>query len=119
MLFILLGIICGALIGFFTKFGMFIDSKHSIYMLLFILAIINSIFTILSKKNMEDFKISYCFIYVFIDIIIAVGIGFISDKLGLPLYLAVIFAFGNNIYKNLSSLVVSSVKTISKKENMQ
>ncbi len=109
MLFVLSGIVFGILIGMLPNFGIYIDSKHSIYMLLLILAIINSIFTIVSKKNIEDFKISYCFIYIFIDIIIAVGIGFISDKLGLPLYLAVIFAFGNNIYKNLSLLVVSLV----------
>ena len=109
MLFILLGIIVGVLIGIFSKFGIYIDSSYSIYMLLLILAIINSIFTLIIKKNIENFKISYCFIYVFIDIIIAVGIGFLSDKIGLPLYLAAIFAFGNNIYKNLSSLVVSLV----------
>lgn len=109
MLFVLLGIIVGVLIGTLSKFGLYIDSTYSIYMLLLILAIINSIFTLITKKNIENFKISYCFIYIFIDIIIAVGIGFLSDKLGLPLYLAAIFAFGNNIYKNLSLLVVSLV----------
>lgn len=109
MFFVLSGIAFGILIGIFSKFGIYIDPKHSVYMLLLILAIANSIFTIVTKKNIEDFKISYCFIYIFIDIIIAVGIGFISDKIGLPLYLAVIFAFGNNIYKNLSLLVVSFV----------
>ncbi len=109
MLYVLLGIVTGVVIGSLSKFGVYIDSKHSIYMLLLILAIINSIFTLIAKKNIENFKISYCFIYIFIDIIIAVGIGFLSDKLGLPLYLAAIFAFGNNIYKNLSLLVASLV----------
>jgi small basic protein len=110
MLFILSGIVVGILIGYLSKFGIYIDSKYSIYMLLLILAIVNSIFTLITKKNIDNFKISYCFIYIFIDIIIAVGIGFLSDKLGLPLYLAAIFAFGNNIYKNLSLLVVSLVQ---------
>lgn len=109
MLFILLGIVVGVLIGTLSKFGLYIDSSYSIYMLLLVLAIMNSIFTLITKKNIENFKISYCFIYIFIDIIIAVGIGFLSDKLGLPLYLAAIFAFGNNIYKNCSLLVVSLV----------
>lgn len=109
MLYVLLGIVAGVVIGTSSKLGVYIDSKHSIYMLLLILAIVNSIFTLMAKKNIENFKISYCFIYIFIDIIIAVGIGFLSDKLGLPLYLAAIFAFGNNIYKNLSLLVVSLV----------
>lgn len=116
MIFVLSGLILGVLIGYLSNFGIFIDSKYSIYMLLFILAIMNSIITIITKKNLEDFKISYCFIYIFIDIIIAVGIGFISEKLGLPLYLAVIFAFGNNIYKNLSQIVVSFVNFNKKEE---
>lgn len=110
MLFILSGIVIGVLIGSLSRFGIYIDSKYSIYMLLLILAVTNSIFTLITKKNIDNFKISYCFIYIFIDIIIAVGIGFLSDKLGLPLYLAAIFAFGNNIYKNLSLLVVSLVR---------
>ncbi len=114
MIFALIGIACGILLGYFTKFGNNLDPQYSVYMLLFILAISNSIFTILSKKNMDEFKIKYCFIYVFVDIIVAVVIGFVSEKLGLPLYLAVIFAFGNNIYKNLSLIITSLTKNIVK-----
>ena len=110
MLFALLGVACGILLGYFTNFGANIDPQYSIYILLVILAMVNSIFTILSKKNIDEFKIKYCFIYVFVDIIVAIVTGFISEKLGLPLYLAVIFAFGNNIYKNLSLIINSLIK---------
>lgn len=110
MLFALLGVTCGILLGYFTKIGFNISPQYSIYILLVILAMVNSIFTILSKKNMEEFKIKYCFIYVFVDIIVAILAGFISEKLGLPLYLAIIFAFGNNIYKNLSLIINSLIK---------
>ena len=109
MLFALLGVTCGILLGYFTKIGFNIDPQYSIYIFLVILAMVNSIFTIFSKKNMEDFKIKYCFIYVFVDIIVAILAGFISKKLGLPLYLAIIFAFGNNIYKNISLLINSLI----------
>ena len=114
MLFALIGVACGILLGYYTKYGVNIDPQYSIYIFLVILAMVNSIFTILSKKNMDDFKIKYCFIYVFVDIIVALATGFVSEKLGLPLYLAIIFAFGNNIYKNLSLIISSSIKNIAK-----
>ncbi len=114
MLFALIGVACGVLLGYFTKFGLNIDPQYSIYIFLVILAMVNSIFTILSKKNIEEFKIKYCFIYVFVDIIVAIATGYVSEKLGLPLYLAIIFAFGNNIYKNLSLIMSSSIKNIIK-----
>ena len=107
MLFVLLGLVSGIFIGYLTKFGFKIDPQNSIYILLVILALINSIFTILYKKNIEEFKIKYCFMYVFVDIIISILVGFISEKLGLPLYLAIIFAFGNNIHKNLNLMINS------------
>jgi len=28
-------------------------------------------------------------------------LGYVGEQLGLPIYLAAVFAFGNNIYKNL------------------
>ncbi len=114
MLFALIGVACGVLLGYFTKFGLNIDPQYSIYIFLIILAMVNSIFTILSKKNIEEFKIKYCFIYVFVDIIVAIATGYVSEKLGLPLYLAIIFAFGNNIYKNLSLIMSLSIKNIIK-----
>ena len=110
MLYAILGLICGATLGYFTQFGIKIDNQYSIYFLLIILAMINSVFTILTKKNIDEFKIKYCFIYVFIDIILSIAIGFVSEKIGLPLYLALIFAFGNNIYKNLSIIINSLIK---------
>jgi len=66
MLFALIGVACGVLLGYFTKFGLNIDPQYSIYIFLVILAMVNSIFTILSKKNIEEFKIKYCFIYLLI-----------------------------------------------------
>ena len=107
MLFALLGLVSGLLIGYLTKFGFNIDPQYSIYIFLVILALVNSLFTILYKKNIEEFKIKYCFMYVFVDIIISILVGFISEKLGIPLYLAIVFAFGNNIYKNINLIINS------------
>ena len=114
MIFALLGVVCGVLLGYITKSGFDIGPQYSIYIFLVILALVNSIFTILYKKNMDEFKIKYCFIYVFVDIIVAILVGFISEKLGLPLYLAIIFAFGNNIYKNLSLMINSLTNKLAK-----
>ena len=109
MIYALLGVVCGILLGYFTNNGLVINPQYSVYLFLVILAMVNSIFTILSKKNIEEFKIKYCFIYIFVDIIVALALGFISEKLGLPLYLALVFAFGNNIYKNLIVIINSSI----------
>ena len=107
MVYAFLGIAIGIILGFFTNNMFQISPQYSIYLLLVILAVTNSSFTIISKKNMAEFKIKYCFMYIFIDIIVALVLGFISDKLGLPLYLALVFAFGNNIYKNIQFIINS------------
>ncbi|QSX06156.1 DUF1290 domain-containing protein [Sedimentibacter sp. zth1] len=101
MLYVITGGLSGLVLGLSVHNIFFFDPIYSIYIYLLILAIINSLVTIISKKNMEDFQIKHCFIYVFVDIIIALILGFLGEYLGLPLYLVAIFAFGNNIYKNL------------------
>jgi small basic protein len=39
------------------------------------------------------------------DLVYALLLGFVGEQLGLPIYLAAVFAFGNNIYKKLRNLV--------------
>jgi small basic protein len=43
--------------------------------------------------------------YLFTDLIYALFLGYVGEQLGLPIYLAAVFAFGNNIYKKLRILV--------------
>lgn len=105
MLIAIIGIISGLVVGFLINMFYTIDPLYSVYMYLLILALINSILTLSIKKNTEDFKIKYCFIYIFVDIIISIVVGIIGERLSLPLYLLVVFAFGNNIYKNINKLI--------------
>ena len=110
MIYALIGVVCGIVIGLITGNNFLFSIKYSTYIYLTIIALVNSIFTILAKKNMEEFKIRYCFIYIFVDIIVAIVTGFIGEHLGFPLYLALVFAFGNNVYKNLC-LIINSLIT--------
>jgi len=39
------------------------------------------------------------------DLLFALFLGFVGEQLGLPIYLAAVFAFGNNIYKKIKVIV--------------
>ena len=99
------GLILGGLFGYVSNDTAGIMVNNSIYYFLIILALINSIIRIVSKKNIYDFKIKYCFIHVIFDIILSLVVGYFSSKLGVPFYLVVAFVFGNNIYQNVFSLI--------------
>lgn len=110
MLYAIIGGIGGLALGFALRNNISFSSVYSVYIYLLILALTNTLITIICKKNMGELKIIYCFIYVFVDIILAIILAFLGEKLGLPLYLIGVFAYGNNIYRNIYSRINTIVK---------
>ncbi len=105
MLIIFIGILLGSLSGLLLKNLLMIDLQYTIYVFLILLALVNTLLEVVSKKNIEDFKIKYCTLHMFFDIMLAIVFSFISDVLYLPLYLIIIFAFGNKMYRNFVMIV--------------
>lgn len=104
MIYVIIGVLIGIIAGF--NVNIVYDTTYTIYVSLVILAIINTIFTIFAESLKEEIiKSKRVIILLFSDIIIALILGFIGEQLGLPLYLAAIFAFGNNIYNNIKKSI--------------
>lgn len=103
MLYVVAGLILGILAGFNLDFVY--NPEYVVYISLAILAIINTIFNILSeniKGQLSNFK--SC-LFLITDLLFAILLGFVGEQLGLPIYLAAVFAFGNNIYKNIRVII--------------
>lgn len=88
----------GVVIG--LKTNLTYNPIYTVYISLIVLAIINTILNILVENSKKETSSKDCLVMLAADVSIALVLGFVGEQLGLPLYLAAIFAFGNSIYKN-------------------
>lgn len=111
-----LGLIFGILIGLFVPF--YIPSQYSNYVAVAILASMDSVFggivaTLQTKFNMKIFLSGF-----FGNALLAALLAYIGDKLGIPLYLAAVFAFGNRLFLNFAIIRRFLLNKFSKKDNI-
>lgn len=99
MIYVVAGIILGIVAG--LNLNLIYSPDYAVYISLAILAIINSIFNMLNENLTGELTAIKSFVFLGIDLAFALLLGYVGEKLGLPIYLAAVFAFGNNIYKNL------------------
>jgi len=93
------GIILGIIAG--LNFNVGYNPAYAVYISLSILALIDTIINIISENLNSEVNILKSGILLISDLAFALLLGYIGEQLGLPIYLAAIFAFGNNIYKNI------------------
>ncbi len=96
----LLGLIIGLVIGLFLNVD--IPQAYSIYVGVGILACFDSIIGALAANMQGKFNIKLFISGLLGNAIIAVALAALGDQLGLQLYLAAVFAFGNRIFINFS-----------------
>ena len=96
----LLGLIIGLVIGLFLNVD--IPQAYSIYVAVGILACFDSIIGALAANMQGKFNIKLFISGLLGNSIIAVALAALGDQLGLQLYLAAVFAFGNRIFINFS-----------------
>ena len=96
----LLGLIIGLIIGLFLNVD--IPQVYSIYVGVGILACFDSIIGALAANMQGKFNIKLFISGLLGNSIIAVALAALGDQLGLQLYLAAVFAFGNRIFINFS-----------------
>ena len=100
MIIAILGITIGVLIGYFIPIS--ISGGFTIYLSVAILAAIDSLFGGI-RANLEERFDSVVFISGFFgNSILAFGLAYIGDQLGVPLYYAAIFVFGTRLFQNFS-----------------
>lgn len=96
----LLGLILGLVIGLFLNFE--IPQEYAVYVGVGILACFDSIVGALSANMQKRFNIKLFISGLLGNMVIAVALSTLGEQLGIPLYLAAVFAFGNRIFINFS-----------------
>jgi len=97
----ILGVIIGILIGvFFIPIN--IPQQFSTYMAVAILAALDSVFGGVASSMQKKFDMKIFISGFFGNALIAAALAYIGDQLGIPIYLAAIFAFGNRIFINFA-----------------
>lgn len=103
MIYVAAGLILGIVAG--LNLNIVYNPDFIVYISLVILAIFNTIFNMLHESKTGELTVVKSLAFLFTDLFFALLLGFVGEQLGLPIYLAAVFAFGNNIYKKLRILV--------------
>ncbi len=117
MIYVAAGLILGIVAG--LNINIIYNPDYLVYISLSILAILNTIFNILHENKTGELTSLKSIALLLTDLIFALFLGYVGEQLGLPIYLAAVFAFGNNIYKKLRILVNISLENFNKKVNGQ
>lgn len=102
MIIAILGIVIGIIIGFYVPFEL--STISSLYISVGLLAAIDSIVGALKATFQNKFD-PVIFISGFIvNALLAIGLSYLGDKLGVPIYYAAIFVFGTRLFNNIGSI---------------
>lgn len=109
-----IGLLFGVLLGFL--FDIKIPDNFSPYMSVAILACLDSVFgafrATLSKNFQPDIFISG----FFGNALLAAGLAYLGDKLGIPIYIAAVIVFGGRIFDNFATIRRVGIEKIRNKQ---
>ena len=97
----IIGLIVGLLIGVFLPTGI-IPAAFSIYVVVIILSIFNSVLGAISANFRGRFDMKLFWSGLLGNTALAMLMTFIGDRFGVQLYLAAVFAFGIRIFTNFA-----------------
>lgn len=113
MLFALLGILIGVVVGLLLPFTY--NPAYALYISVAILACLDSVFGGI-RANLENKFDAKIFISGFFgNAILAAFLAYLGDRLGVPLYYAAIFAFGARLFENFA--IIRRLILFKKKDN--
>lgn len=102
MLIAIFGIILGFVIGYLLPLT--IPGNYSLYLSVSILAALDTIFGGIRASLEEKFN-NKLFLSGFItNSIVALGLAYVGDQLGIPLYYSAVFVFGTRLFNNISMI---------------
>lgn len=113
----LLGLIIGILVGvFFIPVN--IPQQYSNYVAVAILAALDSVFGGISANLQGKFDLKIFLSGFFGNALLAAALAYIGDQLGIQIYLAAIFAFGNRLFLNFANIRRYILNKAAKKDNI-
>ena len=95
-----IGLIIGILVGMFGKIS--IPDKFSPYMSVAILACLDSVFGAIRAGLSKNFQADIFISGFFGNAVLAAGLAYLGDKLGVPIYIAAVIVFGGRIFDNFA-----------------
>jgi small basic protein len=95
-----LGLLIGIILG--IVFDVNIPSKFSPYMSVAIFACLDSVFGAIRASLAKNFKADIFISGFFGNAVLAAGLAYVGDKLGVPVYLAAVIVFGGRIFNNFA-----------------
>jgi len=113
----IIGLIIGVIIGL-NFIPITISPIYSTYVAVGILAALDTIFGAVSARLQHKFDLKIFISGFFGNAIIAAALAYVGDQLGMPLYLAAIFAFGNRLFLNFAVIRRILLSNMSKKDRI-
>lgn len=110
------GLIVGILLGVFIPYN--IPYQYSNYVAVAILAALDSVFGGIAATLQGKFDLKVFLSGFFGNALLAAGLAYIGDQLGIQIYLAAIFAFGNRLFLNFAIIRRFLLNKYSKKDNI-
>lgn len=103
MIYVVAGLVLGVVAG--LNLNLIYSPEYSVYIALAVLAMLNTIFNMLSENLKGDLTPVKSGVFLASDLLFGLFLAYVGEQLGLPVYLAAVFAFGNNIYKKLKIMI--------------
>jgi len=113
MILSILGLIVGLVVGIFIPYT--IPAQYSNYVAIAILAALDSVFGGIVSVLQKRFDMKIFLSGFFGNALLAAGLAYIGDKLGIQIYLAAIFAFCNRLFLNFAIIRRTFLKTSKEK----
>lgn len=95
-----IGLLIGIILG--IVFDVNIPEKISPYMSVAILACLDSVFGAVRANLSQNFKADIFISGFFGNAVLAAGLAYLGDKLGIPIYIAAVIVFGGRIFDNFA-----------------
>lgn len=95
-----IGLLIGIILGFALDVN--ISDKLSPYMSVAILACLDSVFGAIRGNLSKNFQPDIFISGFFGNALLAAGLAYLGDKLGIPIYIAAVIVFGGRIFDNFA-----------------
>lgn len=97
-----IGLMIGIIVGLLWKVN--IPDKFSPYISVAILACLDSVFGAIKSSLSKSFEADVFISGFFGNAVLAAGLAYLGDKLGVPIYLAAVIVFGGRIFDNFATI---------------
>jgi len=108
----IIGLVIGIIIG--ILFNVNIPDQFTPYMSVAILACLDSVFGAIRANLSKNFQSDIFISGFFGNALLAAGLAYLGDKLGVPIYLAAVIVFGGRLFDNFAvirRLLIERVKS--------